>query len=79
WVFNRVTVNESLFRIYRETLSRFRAPLHTLYFSQNAYDKAKEPKELHIIPGASHIDLYYKPEYTPQVSEKLTEFFGAHL
>ncbi|MEU0814874.1 alpha/beta hydrolase [Streptomyces mirabilis] len=51
----------------------------TLYFSQNAYDKAKEPKELHIIPGASHIDLYYKPEYTPQVSEKLTEFFGAHL
>jgi uncharacterized protein len=34
----------------------------TLYFSQNAYDKAKDPKELHIIPGATHIDLYYKLE-----------------
>lgn len=51
----------------------------TLYFSQNAYDKAREPKELHIIPGATHIDLYYKPEYVPQVAEKLTEFFTKNL
>jgi len=45
----------------------------------NAYQKAKEPKELLIIPGASHIDLYYKPEYVPQAVEKLTQFFNAHL
>lgn len=51
----------------------------TLYFSQNAYDKAKEPKELRLIPGASHIDLYYKPEYVPQVAEKLIEFFTKSL
>ena len=51
----------------------------TLYFSQNAYEKAKEPKELHIIPGATHIDLYYKPEYLPQVAEKLTQFFTKNL
>lgn len=51
----------------------------TLYFSQNAYEKAKEPKELHIIPGATHIDLYYKPEYVPQVAEKLTQFFTKNL
>jgi len=51
----------------------------TLYVSQNAYEKAKEPKELHIVPGASHIDLYYKPEYVPQVAGKLAEFFIQHL
>jgi hypothetical protein len=51
----------------------------TAYFSKNAYDKAKEPKELVIIPDASHIDLYYKPQYVPQVLAKLKEFFGKHL
>ena len=50
----------------------------TLYFSQDAYEKAKEPKELLIIPGATRIDLYYKPEFAPQVAEKLTQFFTAH-
>jgi fermentation-respiration switch protein FrsA (DUF1100 family) len=51
----------------------------TLYMSQNAIEKAKEPKELHIIDGASHIDLYWKPEYVPRVAEKLTEFFTKNL
>lgn len=51
----------------------------TLYFSQNAYEKAKEPKELHLIPGATHIDLYYKPQNVPQVAEKLTQFFTKNL
>jgi fermentation-respiration switch protein FrsA (DUF1100 family) len=51
----------------------------TLYYSQNAIEKAKEPKELVVIDGASHIDLYWKPDYVPQVAEKLTEFFTKHL
>jgi hypothetical protein len=51
----------------------------TLYMSQDAIGKAKEPKELRIIDGASHIDLYWKPEYVPQVAEKLTEFFTKNL
>ena len=51
----------------------------TLYMSQNAIEKAKEPKELYIIDGASHIDLYWKPEYVPQVAGKLTEFFTKNL
>ena len=51
----------------------------TLYFSQNAYNKAKEPKELHLVDGATHIDLYYKPDYVPQVAGKLTEFFAKNL
>jgi hypothetical protein len=51
----------------------------TLYYSQDAIEKAQEPKELHIIDGASHIDLYWNPEYVPKVAEKLTEFFGKNL
>ena len=41
--------------------------------------KAKEAKELLTIPGATHIDLYYKPEFVPQVAKKLTQFSTAHL
>jgi fermentation-respiration switch protein FrsA (DUF1100 family) len=51
----------------------------TIYFSQDAYEKAKEPKELFVIPGASHIDLYDKPQYVTQTVEKLREFFGKAL
>ncbi|MFC1407022.1 MULTISPECIES: alpha/beta hydrolase [Streptacidiphilus] len=51
----------------------------TLYYSQDAVAKAKEPKELHVLDGASHIDLYWNPEYVPQVAAKLTEFFAKHL
>ena len=51
----------------------------TLYYSQDAVAKAKEPKELHVIDGASHIDLYWNPAYVPAVAEKLTEFFTKGL
>jgi fermentation-respiration switch protein FrsA (DUF1100 family) len=51
----------------------------TLYMSENAYEKAIEPKELFIVPGATHIDLYYKPEFVPQVAEKLIQFFTTHV
>ncbi|TDU02582.1 acetyl xylan esterase AXE1 [Streptomyces sp. 846.5] len=51
----------------------------TLYFSQDAIAKAKEPKELLVLDGASHIDLYWNPKYVPQVAEKLTEFFTKNL
>lgn len=39
----------------------------------------KEPKELHVLDGASHIDLYWNPEYVPKVADKLTEFFSKNL
>jgi fermentation-respiration switch protein FrsA (DUF1100 family) len=48
------------------------------YFSREAVEAA-EPKELVVIDGATHIDLYDKDAYvTPAVAE-LTEFFGKHL
>jgi uncharacterized protein len=51
----------------------------TLYMSQDAFSRAKEPRELHIIDGASHIDLYWNPEHVPQVAGKLTGFFAKNL
>lgn len=48
----------------------------TIYFSEAAYAMAKEPKELYRIEGATHIDLYDKPNFVGQVVQKLCEFFG---
>jgi len=53
--------------------------VETFHFSQDAYDMAKEPKELFIIEGASHVDLYDKDEYLPTVVDKLANFFGETL
>ena len=51
----------------------------TRYLSEDAYAMAKEPKELYIIPNASHIDLYDKPEYVGPAVDKLTEFYNQYL
>jgi fermentation-respiration switch protein FrsA (DUF1100 family) len=48
----------------------------TLYFSQLSYDKALEPKELFLIDGATHIDLYDK---TDPVVPKITAFLDKYL
>jgi uncharacterized protein len=31
---------------------------HSRYFSEDAYEAAAEPKELYVVPGAGHVDLY---------------------
>jgi fermentation-respiration switch protein FrsA (DUF1100 family) len=48
-------------------------------FSEDACSKAKEPKELYVIPGASHVDLYDRPEYMKYSLKKMDEFFKQHL
>jgi len=50
---------------------------HSRYFSETAYAAAAEPKELMIIPGATHTDLYDQVDIIP--FDKLTEFFNQHL
>ena len=50
---------------------------HSRYFSETAYAAAAEPKELMIIPGASHVDLYDKVDVIP--FDKLVSFFNRHL
>lgn len=51
----------------------------TRYFSELAIGKASEPKELFLIEGATHIDLYDKPEYVGPAINKLDTFFANSL
>lgn len=50
---------------------------HSRYFSEDAYKAANEPKELMIIPGAVHTDLYDKTDVIP--FDKLESFFRTNL
>jgi fermentation-respiration switch protein FrsA (DUF1100 family) len=50
---------------------------HSIEFSEDAYKLAAEPKELHIVPGAGHVDLYDRVDLIPW--DKLTSFFKDHL
>lgn len=51
----------------------------TRWMGEDAIERAKEPKELFLIEGATHVDLYYKPEHVTPAVAKLTEFFHANL
>jgi fermentation-respiration switch protein FrsA (DUF1100 family) len=50
---------------------------HSRYFAETAYAAAAEPKELVIVPGANHVDLYDRVDKIP--FEKMTAFFTEHL
>lgn len=50
---------------------------HSRYFSETAYAAAAEPKELLIVPGANHTDLYDKIDVIP--FDRIETFFGAAL
>jgi fermentation-respiration switch protein FrsA (DUF1100 family) len=50
---------------------------HSRYFSEDIYKMASEPKELMIIPGAVHVDLYGKVDVIP--FDKLENFFEKYL
>jgi fermentation-respiration switch protein FrsA (DUF1100 family) len=50
---------------------------HSRYFSEDAYQAAAEPKELMIIPGAVHVDLYDRLDIIP--FDKLASFFTQNL
>ena len=51
---------------------------HSCYFSRDAFRKLTgDNKELLIIPGASHVDLYDRMDVIP--FEKLKRFFEEYL
>lgn len=50
---------------------------HSREFSEAAFQRAAEPKELHWVPGAGHVDLYDRVNLIPW--GKLTAFFTQHL
>ena len=53
----------------------------TLYMTQDAYSKASgtDNKELYLIPGATHIQTYWVPEYVDQILNKLDTFYDNTL
>lgn len=50
---------------------------HSRYFAETAFAAAAEPKELVIVPGANHVDLYDQVDKIP--FDKIQSFFTQHL
>lgn len=50
---------------------------HSREFSEDAFKRAAEPKELFWVTGAGHVDLYDRVDLIPFA--KLTDFFRQHL
>jgi len=50
---------------------------HSRYFSEDAFKAANKPKELMIIPGANHVDLYDNVKVIP--FDKIESFFGKFM
>lgn len=50
---------------------------HSRFFSEQAFAKAAEPRELFLIPGAGHVDLYDNVKLIPWT--KLESFFRQNL
>ncbi len=50
---------------------------HSRSISEEIYEKASEPKELYVVPGAMHIDLYDDVSKIP--FDKIEDFFNKNL
>lgn len=50
---------------------------HSRYFSETAYAAAAQPKELVIVPGANHVDLYDQVGKIP--FDRMADFFKQNL
>ena len=50
---------------------------HSRYYSEDVYAAANEPKELVIVPGADHVDLYDRADTIP--FDRLENFFKTKL
>ena len=48
----------------------------TKWYSEDGIAKAGEPKELYVVDGLTHADLYDKVD---NAGAKLVDFFGKHL
>ncbi|MCS4912622.1 alpha/beta hydrolase [Staphylococcus aureus] len=51
----------------------------TLWQSENAYKRALEPKDIHIVEGANHFDMYDKEPFVTEAVEKMNSFYGQYL
>ena len=51
----------------------------TLPFSQAAYDADNSPKELYLVKGAPHVDMYDNEPFVSEAVIKLSDFFNQNL
>jgi hypothetical protein len=51
----------------------------TLFWSEQAYQKCKDPRELYIVNGATHIDMYDRLQFVTPAVAKLSAFFARYL
>ncbi|MEV6286178.1 alpha/beta hydrolase [Kribbella sp. NPDC051770] len=51
----------------------------TAWMTVEAFRLATEPKRVHWVEGASHVDLYDKPEYVDPAIKELAAFYAAGL
>lgn len=51
----------------------------TKFWSDEVLARAQEPKELFVVPGATHMDMYDKPQFVGPAVAKLKDFFARHL
>lgn len=51
----------------------------TRWQSENAYKRALEPKDLFIVEGANHFDMYDKEPYVSQAVDKIKDFYNKYL
>lgn len=71
----------NMYLIDRPLLMMAGSVADTFYMTEQCYSRATgtQDKELFLIPGATHIETYYVPEYVDAAVEKLTGFFGKWL
>ncbi|MDR4933969.1 alpha/beta hydrolase [Companilactobacillus paralimentarius] len=50
---------------------------HSRYMAEESYNRLKDPKELVIVPGATHTDLYDQMNLIP--FDKFASFFKENL
>lgn len=51
----------------------------TRWQSENAYKRALDPKDLFIVEGANHFDMYDKEPYVSQAVDKMKDFYNKYL
>lgn len=73
--------SEGMYLINQPLLMMAGSIADTFYMTEQCFSKATgtNDKELFLIPGATHIQTYWVPEYVNKAVGKLTEFFGKHL
>ncbi|KAG0051016.1 hypothetical protein BGZ83_004205 [Gryganskiella cystojenkinii] len=81
WSYDKLAIYDSFCQIDqiapRPILLIAGSKADTLLYSENAFALAKEPKELYLVDGSTHIDLYDR--HSPQVFPRVAEFFKQKL